>query len=168
MDGAGFRFFERPEVFVAEAVVVVEVELGEVCAEGCEGFGHGGFGGCEAGVLVLVAGVGVFGLWSWLGEVGVAGVEAEADVAEVADADDLYEVRGSGYFVAQVFEEQLDAEWAGEGFEVFDGGEGGVEGAGVPAIFFHAEVEDAGAEGDLLGGLEGALDFVLRVDACGL
>lgn len=56
----------------------------------------------------------------------------------------------------------------GEGFEVLDGGEGVFEGAGVPGLVLEAEVEDGGGDGNLLGGLEGALDLVHGVDAARL
>ena len=130
------------------AVVVVEVELGDAGFEEFEGF-------VDADVF--------FGL----GEVGVADVEADADAVEVADAEDFEEVLGGGDFVLQVFEEDADAERVGEGLEVLDGGEGVFEGAGVPGVVLVAEVEDAGVDGDLLGGLEGALDLVHGGDAVG-
>ena len=99
---------------------------------------------------------------------GVAYVEADAYAVEVADLDDFEEMLRGGDFVLQVFEEDADAERVGEGFEVLDGGEGVFEGAGVPGLVLEAEVEDGGGDGDLLGGLEGALDLVHGVDAAGL
>ena len=102
------------------------------------------------------------------GEVGVADVEADADAVEVADVDDFEEVLGGGDLVLEVFEEDADAEGVGEGLEVLDGGEGVLEGAGVPGVVLVAEVEGAGGDGDLLGGLEGALDLVHGGDAAGL
>ena len=98
---------------------------------------------------------------------GVADVEAEADVVEVAYADDLQEVFRSGDLVLEVFEENANAERVGEGFEVLDGGEGIFEGAGVPKLVLVAEMEDDGLNGELFGGLESALDFVHGVDAAG-
>jgi lysophospholipase L1-like esterase len=56
----------------------------------------------------------------------------------------------------------------GEGFEVLDGGEGVLEGAGVPGVAFVTEVDDAGGDGDLLGGFEGSLDLIHGGDAVGL
>ena len=100
-------------------------------------------------------------------EVGVAYVEADADAVEVADVEDFEDVLGRGDFVLQVFDEEADAEGVGEGLEVLDGGEGVFEGAGVPGVALLAEVEDAGADGNLLGGLEGALDLVHGGDAVG-
>ncbi len=94
------------------------------------------------------------------GEVGVAEVEGDAYVGEVAGGEDFEEVFGGGDFVLEIFEEDLYAEGMGEGFEVLDGGEGVFEGAEVPGIVLEAEVEGEGGEGDLLGGLEGALDLV--------
>ncbi len=138
-----------PEVVVFLPVVVVEVELGDAGLEEFEGC-------VDADVF--------FGL----GEVGVADVEADADAVEVADAEDLEEVLGGGDFVLEVFDENADAERVGEGLEVLDGGEGVFEGAGVPGVVLLAEVEDAGVDGDLLGGLEGALDLVHGGDAVGL
>ena len=137
-----------PEVVVFGAVVVVEVELGDAGLEEFEGF-------VDADVL--------FGA----DEVGVADVEADADAVEVADAEDFEDVFGGGDFVLQVFDEDADAEGVGEGLEVLDGGEGVFEGAGVPGVVLEAEVEDAGGDGDLLGGLEGALDLVHGGDAVG-
>ena len=98
---------------------------------------------------------------------GVAYVEADADAVEVADAEDFEDVLGRGDFVLQVFDEDANAEGVGEGLEVLDGGEGAFEGAGVPGVALLAEVEDAGADGNLLGGFEGALDFVHGDDAVG-
>lgn len=97
----------------------------------------------------------------------MAKVEGDAYVVEVADAEDFEKVVGGGDFVLEVFEEDFDAEGVGEGFEVFDGGEGVFEGAEVPGVVFEAEVEGDGGDGDLLGGLEGALDLVHGVDAAG-
>jgi lysophospholipase L1-like esterase len=54
-----------------------------------------------------------------------------------------------------------------EGLEVLDGSEGVLEGAEVPGIVFVAEMEGAGGDGDLLGGLEGALDLIHGGDAAG-
>jgi hypothetical protein len=68
----------------------------------------------------------------------------------------------------QVFEEDADAQGVREGFKVFDGGEGVFEGAWVPGVVFLAEVEGTGGDGNLLGGLEGALDLVHGGDAAGL
>ena len=45
-------------------------------------------------------------------EVGVAEVEADADVREVADVEDFEEVFGGGDFVLEVFKEELDSEGA--------------------------------------------------------
>ena len=99
---------------------------------------------------------------------GVACVEADAYAIEVAYLDDFEEVLGGGDFVLQIFEEDADAERVGEGFEVLDGGEGVFEGASVPGLVLETEVEDGGSDGNLLGGLEGALDLVHGVDAAGL
>ena len=54
-----------------------------------------------------------------------------------------------------------------KGFEMLDSSEGVLESAGVPGIVFLAKVQDAGVDGDLLGGLEGALDLVHGGDALG-
>ena len=129
-------------------MVVVEVELGDAGFEEFEGF-------VDADVVFRV------------GEVGVADVEADAYAVEVADVEDFEDVLGGGDFVLEIFDEDADAEGVGEGFEVLDGGEGVFEGAGVPGVVLVAEVEDAGGDGDLLGGLEGALDLVHGGDAVG-
>ena len=55
-----------------------------------------------------------------------------------------------------------------EGLEMLDGSEGVLEGAEVPGVVFVAEVKGTGGDGDLLGGLEGALDLVHGGDAAGL
>ncbi len=138
-----------PEVVVLGAVVVVEVKLGDAGLEKFEG---------SVDAYVLLG----------RGEVGVAEVEADAYVVEVAYTDDLEEVLGSGDLVLEVFEEDADTEGMGEGFEVLDGGEGVLKGAGVPEVVLVAEVEDDGLDGELLGGFEGALDLVHGVDAVGL
>ena len=145
VDGGG----AGPEVIVFLAVVVVEVELGDAGLEEFEGF---------VDAFVFLGG----------GDVGVADVEADADAVEVAYAEDLEEMLGGGDLVLKVFEQDADTEGMSEGFEVLDGGEGVFEGAGVPRIVFLAEVEDAGGDGDLLGGFEGALDLVHGGDARGL
>ena len=127
-------------------VVVVEVELRDAGPEKCDGF-------VDAEVVF------------WMRELGVAYVEGDTDAVEVADVEDFEDVFGGGDVVLQVFDEDADAEGVGEGFEVLDGGEGVLEGAGVPGVVLLAEVEDAGCEGDLLGCLEGALDLVHCGDA---
>jgi len=130
------------------ALVVVEVELGDAGGEEFEGF-------VDAFVIFRSA------------QVGMAYVEADAYAVEVADLDDFEEMLRGGDFVLQIFEQDAHAERVGEGFEVLDGGEGVFEGAGVPGLVLEAEVEDGGGDGDLLGGLEGALDLVHGVDAAG-
>ena len=137
-----------PEVVVFGAVVVVEVELGDARLEELEGF-------IDTYVFFGVS------------QVCMADVEADADAVEVADAEDLEDVLGRGDFVLQVFDEDADAERVGEGFEMLDGREGVLEGAGVPGVVLLAEVENAGGERNLFGGLEGALDLVHGSDAVG-
>ena len=137
-----------PEVVVFGAVVVVEVELGDAGLQEFEGLVDGDvlFGGDE---------------------VCVTYVEADAYAVEVTYVKDFEDVFGGGDFVLQVFDEDADAEGVGEGFEVLDGGEGVFQCSGVPRVVFVAEVEDAGGDGDLLGGFEGALDLVHGGDAMG-
>lgn len=101
-------------------------------------------------------------------EVGVAEVERNAYVLKVAYTKDFEQMLGSGDFILQVFKQDFDAERLGEGFEVLDCGEGIFEGAGVPRLVLEAEVERNGAEGDLLGRFDGALDLVHGIDAAGL
>ena len=55
---------------------------------------------------------------------GVAEVEGDAHVVEVAYAKDLKEVVRGGDFVLEVFDQDLYAEGVGEGLEVLDCGEG--------------------------------------------
>jgi hypothetical protein len=136
-------------VVVFGTVVVMEVELGDAGFEELEGF-------VDTNVFLR------------LDEVSVAYVEADADAVEVADAEDFKDVLGGGDFVLEVFDEEADAERVGEGFEVLDGGQGVFEGAGIPDVAFVAEVDDAGGDGDLLGGFEGALDLVHGGYAVGL
>ena len=138
-----------PTMLVLVTVVVVEVELGYAGLEEFEGF---------VDAFVVFGG----------GQVRVAYVEADAYAIEVAYADDFEEMLGGGDFVLEIFKEDADAEGVGEGLEVFDGGEGVFEGAGVPVVVFIAEVESAGGNGDLLCGFEGALDLVHGGDAAGL
>jgi hypothetical protein len=83
----------------------------------------------------------------------------------VTDVENLEDVLGCGDFVLKVFDEHLDAERVGEGLDVLDGGEGVLDGAGVPGVVFEAEVERDGGDGDHLGGLERALDLVHGLDA---
>ena len=82
---------------------------------------------------------------------GVTDVEADANAVEVAGAEDLEDVFGRGDVVLEIFDEDADAEGVSEGLKVFDGGEGVFKSARVPGVAFVAEVEDAGADGDLLG-----------------
>jgi len=98
----------------------------------------------------------------------VAKVKGDADAVEVADLDDFEEVLWRGDLILEIFEQDADAEGVGEGLEVLDGSEGVLEGAEVPGVVFVAEVEGAGGDGDLLGGLEGTLDLVHGGDAAGL
>ncbi len=98
----------------------------------------------------------------------MADVEGDADAVEVTDFEDFEEVLGGGDLVLEIFEQDADAEGVGEGFEVLDGGEGVLEGAEVPGVVFVAEVKGTGGDGNLLGGLEGALDLVHGGDAAGL
>ena len=132
-------------MLVFGAVIVVEVEGADAGFEEFEGFGGGVSGG----------------------EVGVAEVERDAYVGEVAGGEDFEEVFGGGDFVLKIFEEDFYAEGVGEGLEVFDGGERVFEGAEVPGIVLEAEVEGESSEGDLLGAVEGALDLVHGDDAVG-
>src|ERR1700734_3865501 len=98
----------------------------------------------------------------------VAYIEGDADALEVTDFEDLEEVFGRGDLVLEIFQQDPDAEGVGEGFEVLDGGEGVLEGAEVPGVVLVTEVEGTGGDGNLLGGLEGALDLVHGGDAPGL
>ena len=132
-----------PEVLVFEAVVVVDMDGGDAGVEGGDGL-------CDA-----------------YGNVRMAEVHTDADGIQVADAEDFDQVLGGGGFAGKVFDEQTHAEGTGEGAEVFECGEGVLDGARGPAIVPLAEVEDEVAKGDLLGGFEGALDFVHGVDAAG-
>ena len=79
--------------------------------------------------------------------------------------ENVEEVIGRSGFALQIFQQQADAEGRGEGFEVLDGGDGVLDGELVPGGVLEAEVEDDGGEGDLLGGLDGALDLVHGGDA---
>lgn len=87
-------------MLVAVALIVVEVEFGDAGAQELEGV-------VDAGVAY----------------VGVAYVEGDADVREVADVEDLEDVLGGGDVVLDVFDEDFDAEGVGEGLDVLDGGE---------------------------------------------
>jgi hypothetical protein len=138
-----------PEVVIFLAEVVVDVEFGDARLQEFEGF-----------VDAFVR----FGC----GEVRVADVEGDADSVEVTDLEDFEEVLGGGDLVLEIFEQDADAEWVGEGFEVLDGGEGVLKGAEVPGVVLVAEVEGTGGDGDLFGGLEGALDLIHGGDATGL
>src|SRR5882757_7996820 len=100
-----------------------------------------------------------------IGDVGMADVERDADGVEVTDLDDLEKVLWSCDLVLKIFEENFHAKRVGEGLEVLDGGKGVLKRAGAPLVVLLAEVEDDGGEGDLLGGLDGALDLVHGVDA---
>ncbi len=156
-------------MFVAGTVVVVQVQLEEAIAEDREGFGERVRQGGVAPLVsqALARRTVVAGFFGKQGprEMGVARVQAEAYGIEVTDAGDLDEVGGCGEVVIEVFEQKLDTERGGEGFEVLDGSEGQVEGLGRPSVISQAEVQHTGAEGDLLCGFEGALGFVHGEDA---
>lgn len=147
--GAGDRD-ARPEMLVGPAVVVVKVKFGDAGLEELEGR-------VDAGARVVE-----------VGEMGVADVEADANGIEVSNAEDFEEVLGCGDLVLEVLEEDLDTERIGEGFEVLDSGEGVIERARAGFIVLDAEVKDDRSEGDLFGGLDGALDLVHAEDAAGL
>jgi hypothetical protein len=138
-----------PEVVIFLTVVVVKVEFGDARLEELKGF------------VDTFAGFGS-------GEVGVADVETDANAVEVTDLDDFKEVLGGGDFVLEVFEEDADAEGVSEGFEVLNGCEGVLECASVPGVVLLAKMQGTGGDGDLLGGLKGALDLVHGGDAAGL
>lgn len=74
---------------------------------------------------------------------------------------------GRGDVVMQCFDERLAHERMREGFDVLNGGERVVDGAFAPRVVRGAEVEDDVVDVDLLGGFEGALDFVHGVNAAG-
>ena len=80
---------------------------GRLSGRGCRG-GEAGDAGFEEFEGLVDADV-VF----WIGEVGVAYVEAHAYAVEVADVEDFQDVFGSGDFVLQVFDE--DAGRRGDG-----------------------------------------------------
>src|SRR6201999_97309 len=130
------------------ALIVVEVELRDARLEEFEGF-------VDAYVFFRVR------------DVSVTEIETNPDAIEVADAEDFEDVFGRGDLVAQIFNEDADAEGMGKGLEVLDGSEGVFEGAGVPGVIFVAEMENAGGDGDLFGGLERALDLIHGGDAMG-
>ena len=132
-----------PEVLVFEAVVVVDVDGGDVAAQGSDGFGDA------------------------YGDVGMAEVKTDADVGQVAHLEDDEQVGRRGGLAGEILDEQADAKGAGKGAEVFEGVDGELDAALGPAVVAHAEVEDEVAEGDLLGGFEGALDLVHGIDAAG-
>jgi hypothetical protein len=100
-------------------------------------------------------------------EVGVAGVEAKAEV-EVGLAEEEQQALGGGEGVGDVFEEDFDAAVGGEETQFIETGEGVFEFALVEVVDGGAEVLDEETEGDEFGDFEGALDFVAGGDAAGL
>ena len=138
-----------PEMVVLGAEVVVDVELGDAGLEELKGF--------------VDPFVGIGG-----SEMRVAYVEGDADAVEVADLEDFEKVLRCGDLVLKILKQDADAEGVREGFEVLNGSEGVLEGAEVPGVVLVAEVEGAGGDGDLLGGLKGALNLVHGRYATGL
>ena len=100
--------------------------------------------------------------------VGVAEVEADADLVQVAGFEDFHQMLGGGGFAEQVLHQQTHAQRAGECAEVLESGEGVLDGARRPLIVALAEMDDEVAEGELLGGFQGALDLVHGRDAAAL
>lgn len=101
-------------------------------------------------------------------EMGVAGIEAKAYGVEVTYPCDFDEMGRSSKVTGEIFQQKLNAEGCSEGLEVFDGGERKVQRFGGPAIILQPEMEDAGTEGDLFGGLEGAFGLIHCGDAMAL
>jgi hypothetical protein len=75
---------------------------------------------------------------------------------------------GGGGIAEQVFHQQTHAQRTGKGAQVLKGGKGVLDGARRPLVVPLAQMHHEVAEGDVLGGFEGALDFVHRLDAAGL
>src|SRR5215469_311387 len=135
--------FARPQVRVAVFGVVVHMGGADVRLGGFESFGDVAH------------------------DVGVAEVEADPDIVEVAGVNELGQFFGRGKFVGNVFEQDADAERLGKGAQVLDGGHGGFEFAIVERLVGRAQVLHEVAERDLLGDFEGALDLVHSLDPAG-
>ena len=74
---------------------------------------------------------------------------------------------GSGWLAQQIFNQQPDAERSRKGAQMFESGLSIFDGARRPGIRCVSQVNDQVAEGELIGGLQGALDLVHGVDAAG-
>ena len=144
----GIAALTRPEVVVFCAVVVVEVELGDAGLEELEGF-------VDADVFLGVREC----AWPRSRQTPTRSKWPTRRISRMC----------SGVVISfwRFSMRMLYAEGMGEGLEMFDCGEGVFEGAGVPGVVLLAEVKDAGVDGDLFGGLEGALDLVHGGDAVG-
>lgn len=129
-----------PEVFVFQAVIVVNVNGGDVGAQGADGLGDAD---CE---------------------VRMTQVQAYAYLIQVAHLKDGDEVAGGGGLADEVFNKKAHAEGTGKCTEVFEGGNGVLNGAQRPSVVAFAQVEDEVAEVDLFGAFKSALDFVHGVD----
>jgi hypothetical protein len=130
-----------PEMLVANAVVVVDVELGDALAEDADGFDDAGR------------------------DVGVAEVKANVDLVKVGHIQDVHEVLGGGGIAGEILDEDAHAEGLGEDAEVLERGGCVFERAHGEAVEIFAEVDDEFFDGDVFGGFEGALDLVHGIDA---
>ena len=128
-------------MLVFESIVVVHVDGADAALKGGDGVGDSN------------------------GHVGVAQVKTDADIVQVAHIEDGEQVFRSSGIAGQVLDEQADTQGVREGSEVFECGEGVLDGARGPAVFFFAQVQDEVLKGDGLGGFQRALDLVHGVDA---
>lgn len=135
------RAHAGPEVFILEAVIVVDVAGGDAVAEGLDGIEDSD------------------------GDVRMAEVEADAEGVEVAYGEDVLEVDGGGGSAQQVLKQNADAERAGKGCEMLDGRQGMFDGLGGPLIVAFTEVENEVFEAQVLGRFEAALDLIHGCDA---
>ena len=123
----------RPEVLIAAAAVVMQVELGDAWAQKLKGSIDAG-----AGILVV-------------GEVSVADIKCDPYGVKVADTQDLKQSLGGSDFVLQGLKQKLHAKRAGKSFQVLDCGERVLKRARAPRIALHTEMQSDRAKGDLLG-----------------
>ena len=98
----------------------------------------------------------------------MAHIEGKPDIREVAHLHDLHQVLGRSDLVGQVLQQQLHAQRAGEGFQVFNCGQRVIQRARIPRIVLQAQVNCATGKWDQLSGFERALDLVHGLDARGL
>jgi len=129
-----------PEMFIADAVVVVHVKLSDALTKDPDGFSDTG---CN---------------------VRMPEVEADVDLVEVGHIENRHQVFGRSSVAGQVFDKNSYTQRLGEGSKVLKGRGGIFKQAHGEAIEVFAKMYDKLLDRNVLGDLESALDLVHRID----